>query len=1182
MSSYSNSDLPQCPDTEAMPEPEWDHRTPSVVQEHVSQVLRDQRTRTASEYALAYGDHQEDQCLRHATTQTREESQPAVLHDFGPPTGRGMRAVRSLARKEVALRIPLHTAVTPRKCRAFLKNVASVGIRAEQGGRAGLSGASCDGPSRFSSFTDLLLLQAAATEASCCFVRIARDWENVVEKACRDSGIDREFDFQRRQCLGKTVRVLELDPSDDTLRVELLPIATKAFPGAPAVAEDAAAIQVWFGFSPDAVLPAAAQCAAASSDEEREAVASAIDSALSDENTLVVAVLVAQKIMQGGCAPLQQESTSSEKAVNSSLVPENLQTLLGEWPAADIGLPAEWSEQELEFLKPSVHYKRAKAQKGQVLSAKNRVEALFGPGKILQLLLERSPVGLKNLSEHENVHACSDEAQLAGGGGGGAGDGSGSEPKEHDAVCSDTAAAIRSTSTTPGSWVIPTAVWVAAWTRVASRHRSRKAFPSFPPEEGKTLMLPGGCDMFNHSVHLRHGASTVEGKSTPELVYGRNDEIHVVCQQDLVLPGEEVFISYGNKPNHELLMGYGFLVDGNENDCFEVVVDLKRYSAAKRGEVAFTPEATEKRLRLTLDLLHAGLRTGAFTLLEAGAGDSAPDEQNSTPSCESVICTLRGGNRSLFPEALHGLCALENMDDEALLQLDDVPRDQEEAGAIDSSVRLSVRGAVLQTYAQLGQHFRATLEKLKRAEEAPEAAAPQHFRQQHGVAGGVGDDGSASPSAVSKTRRYFADVLVRSEKRILEALVARCEDRVNSAFLGICQRMLDSCRRNRHARGESSRAHSVRSEKTLALYRVLQSSLFSTATSEDAESPCGGENKLKDDNPWNRPQVWQLVCEVAFRCVGMMKIPHEVTRKFNPILFLLLLLGREPQYEPPSCPYAALLHEKVVFWGQFLFSQFAANDCLSVADTNMMKMESINLRKQHSWSVPMARDLLQKIARQQSPIVEIGCGRGLWAQLLRAEGAVIQAFDLGEWCEAYGREPTSGSYCLDSAASEFGSAAGTFFPHEFVQRGGPEVLLNVYGKEHCAEMRSKKTLLLSWPDFEGKGTFGLETVRNWSKLHEKDEREAPRRCVHAEDAITDENNQNEKNKKTGEVDHDHNHKYLLCVGEWGRGANKSFSRECMAYVYDRYELVCTWPLPRWPLAEDEARLYRMKPDAKGF
>merc|ERR1712179_747194 len=115
---------------------------------------------------------------------------------------------------------------------------------------------------------------------------------------------------------------------------------------------------------------------------------------------------------------------------------------------------------------------------------------------------------------------------------------------------------------------------------------------------------------------------------------------------------------------------------------------------------------------------------------------------------------------------------------------------------------------------------------------------------------------------------------------------------------------------------------------------------------------------------------------------------------------------------------------------------------------NAMQMEAVGLRQQVAWSVP-TEEALNMIV-ECGPLIELGAGTGLWAQLLVDLGLDMVSFDLPEWDSKYG-------------GAEGGTLQGSN-RNALVRTGGPEELAN----------HPERALLLMWPDYQGVGNFGLE------------------------------------------------------------------------------------------------------------
>eukprot|EP00931_Biecheleriopsis_adriatica_P052003 TRINITY_DN30202_c0_g1_i2.p1 TRINITY_DN30202_c0_g1~~TRINITY_DN30202_c0_g1_i2.p1 ORF type:complete len:393 (+),score=58.09 TRINITY_DN30202_c0_g1_i2:113-1291(+) len=215
--------------------------------------------------------------------------------------------------------------------------------------------------------------------------------------------------------------------------------------------------------------------------------------------------------------------------------------------------------------------------------------------------------------------------------------------------------------------------------------------------------------------------------------------------------------------------------------------------------------------------------------------------------------------------------------------------------------------------------------------------------------------------------------------------------------------------------------------------------------------------------------------------------------------------------------FLALFLQKLALWGRFLAAQFLSAGAFATSDMNSMQMEAVGLRQQLAWSVPTDEAL--KTIAHYGPLVEVGGGTGLWAQLLTDIGADIVSFDLPQWDSTYGDAQAEG----DALQGQHRNA--------LVRTGGPEVLI-----EHA-----ERSLLLMWPDYQGVGSFGLECLRNYAG------------------------------------------KTLVLVGEWQnqtfglvRPWGQSFSKEFQEVVEAEFERVKVVPLPNWPLFCDILTVWQRK------
>ncbi|EKX51505.1 hypothetical protein GUITHDRAFT_102771 [Guillardia theta CCMP2712] len=206
-----------------------------------------------------------------------------------------------------------------------------------------------------------------------------------------------------------------------------------------------------------------------------------------------------------------------------------------------------------------------------------------------------------------------------------------------------------------------------------------------------------------------------------------------------------------------------------------------------------------------------------------------------------------------------------------------------------------------------------------------------------------------------------------------------------------------------------------------------------------------------------------------------------------------------------------------------LLAQIEVCECLSINTLNAFTKESLVLRRVYAWSIP-CEAALQKIS-SYSPLIEIGCGTGYWADILTKRGCDILAFNSEEWSEELSSEEGDMGQCGLHPSECFGE----------VLLGGAEKV-----KEH-----PDRTLLLMWPDFLGKGSFGLKSLDEYE----------------------------------GE--------FLILVGEWkGRtwggytpelgDHGQSFSQEFQEAVTSSFEEVEVIRLPCWPLFLDTVMVFRRK------
>lgn len=115
-----------------------------------------------------------------------------------------------------------------------------------------------------------------------------------------------------------------------------------------------------------------------------------------------------------------------------------------------------------------------------------------------------------------------------------------------------------------------------------------------------------------------------------------------------------------------------------------------------------------------------------------------------------------------------------------------------------------------------------------------------------------------------------------------------------------------------------------------------------------------------------------------------------------------------------------------------------------------------------SWAVP-TREAIQQILKWSSggKIIEIGAGRGLWAKLLRDEGALVEASD---------PNPPDENHFFKNWSNE---ADRDGHVYDQIER--------VSGEEHASRSETGDTLMIVWPYFEDSGDsdWQASAVRNF-------------------------------------------------------------------------------------------------------
>jgi len=211
-----------------------------------------------------------------------------------------------------------------------------------------------------------------------------------------------------------------------------------------------------------------------------------------------------------------------------------------------------------------------------------------------------------------------------------------------------------------------------------------------------------------------------------------------------------------------------------------------------------------------------------------------------------------------------------------------------------------------------------------------------------------------------------------------------------------------------------------------------------TATKAAAPEAVAGEAAAAQDRaPLPPLDLSMLQDGTADEDVDMAAVPHATHGTDVPM--------------PLPLPYLALYKAKMSYWGAYLVSQWGVARALSVPETSLMLQESEAIRAKWSWSVPTHAALAA--AAKCSPIMEIGAGNGHWANLLRKCGADVVAYD--------------GAYAAEASPASIADASNLMGEREEgVEEGGPE-----RAAEHPT-----RALLLSWPDYQGRGSYSTQCL----------------------------------------------------------------------------------------------------------
>lgn len=235
-------------------------------------------------------------------------------------------------------------------------------------------------------------------------------------------------------------------------------------------------------------------------------------------------------------------------------------------------------------------------------------------------------------------------------------------------------------------------------------------------------------------------------------------------------------------------------------------------------------------------------------------------------------------------------------------------------------------------------------------------------------------------------------------------------------------------------------------------------------------------------------------------------------------------------------PYTRLFVAHVTAAGARMLAQWRVGRTLHLPECNAFDAEALALRKAWAWSVPTER-ALEALGRH-APLLELGAGRGHWAGLLRERGVDICAVDTRRWRDDLA-ERLGMAADLDSCGRVGGPTAADAGAPDGTVDGGPEAVAE---RENAG-----RTLVLMWPDYAGRGSYGAACLRRYG----------------------------------GEV--------LVLVGEWADSTHgaalatdlpphgQSFSRELQREVETRFALEERVELPNWPGCLDALMVWRRRP-----
>ena len=674
-------------------------------------------------------------------------------------------------------------------------------------------------------------------------------------------------------------------------------------------------------------------------------------------------------------------------------------------------------------------------------------------------------------------------------------------------------------------------LWARAMLWSRGERLNIEAAPEAEGAEAKTtkvLLMTPFFDLFNHSAAISAGDSH-------RVVRGAGGELCVraVATRDYAA-GEEVCISYGQHSNRQLLLSYGFVLEaalpaatakesakGRSFDCAELSLSLPVASADEGDALRSAPDACG---------LDGDGSDGAHTWAEI----RAPSGDEWAARNEAAAEAERTGAPPPLPlefEVTHTLHARRPLTD-GLLGMARVRALASAApdGRLDAA---AARAAGDVAFERRALPPREEVAALTTVLSLLRGVAAQYATTMEADAEALAADQGAANSL--PPRRRAALIVRLGEKRVLHAAGEEARAKLRKLVRGVRRLAIRStlgkcgtCPQCAAAR--SPWIHRLRSERT----RVEGSSDSVSKTSKLLfDALPRGDVALLDAA--HAPFAW-MVDRVACLPLGDKATPLAEA-PFDPSevdpAASDAAKGNEGDVFGPAGAYLRLYADKMTRWGSWFTAQWAHCGMYGMDELSALGAEIVELRQAHAWSVPSEAALA--VLADLGPLVEVGAGRGLWAAALRQRGCDVLAFSGDELDASFGGEGAANQLEGGDRSMEDG-AAGIAVGH--VQRGGPEVLA---GGAHDG-----RALVLMWPDYGGKGRFGLECVRSYGGAR------------------------------------------LALCGEW-RGATlgdyaeglpaetgQSFSAEVQAFVEEHFEREREVALPRWPLCCDKLMIWRRR------